>query len=60
VLVLRDGFPTSPGHTLIVPRRHVASFVALGSDERSKTLEALSWARVKSGSPITETPLRRV
>ncbi len=29
VLVLRDGFPISPGHTLIVPRRHVASFFAL-------------------------------
>lgn len=28
-LVLRDGFPLSPGHTLIVPRRHVGSFFAL-------------------------------
>jgi diadenosine tetraphosphate (Ap4A) HIT family hydrolase len=26
VIVLRDGYPVSPGHTLIVPRRHFASF----------------------------------
>ncbi|MBU0596379.1 HIT domain-containing protein [Candidatus Bipolaricaulota bacterium] len=25
-VALRDGFPVSPGHTLVVPRRHVQSF----------------------------------
>jgi len=25
-LVIRDGFPISPGHTLVIPRRHVGSF----------------------------------
>lgn len=25
-LVIRDGFPISPGHTLIIPKRHVGSF----------------------------------
>ena len=44
VLVLRDGFPISPGHTLIVPRRHVGSFFALSTDEQSGMLEALNWA----------------
>ena len=29
----RDGFPVAPGHTLIVPRRHVASFRDLAPDE---------------------------
>ena len=44
-LVLRDGFPISPGHTLIVPRRHVASFFALEAAEQAAMLEALNWAR---------------
>jgi len=25
-VVIRDGFPISPGHTLIIPKRHVGSF----------------------------------
>lgn len=29
-----DGFPVSPGHALIIPRRHVASFFDLTNDER--------------------------
>jgi len=28
-MAFRDGFPISPGHTLIVPRQHVASFFDL-------------------------------
>ena len=46
-LVLRDGFPISPGHTLIVPRRHVGSFFALESTEQAAMLEALNWARAE-------------
>lgn len=30
-----DGFPVSPGHTLLVPHRHVASFFELSPEERS-------------------------
>lgn len=30
-----DGFPLSPGHTLVVPRRHVANFFELNADEQS-------------------------
>ncbi len=30
-----DGFPVSPGHTLIVPRRHVADFFALTGEEQA-------------------------
>ena len=32
-VAFRDGFPVSAGHTLIVPRRHVASFRDLTPDE---------------------------
>jgi diadenosine tetraphosphate (Ap4A) HIT family hydrolase len=46
-LVLRDGFPISPGHTLIVPRRHVGSFFALEASEQAAMLDALNWARAE-------------
>jgi diadenosine tetraphosphate (Ap4A) HIT family hydrolase len=29
----RDSYPASPGHTLVIPRRHVASFFDLTTDE---------------------------
>lgn len=38
---LLDGFPVTPGHTLVVPRRHVASLFELTETER-----AAVWALV--------------
>ena len=37
-LVIRDGFPISPGHTLIIPKRHTGSFFDLTEAERSDLL----------------------
>jgi diadenosine tetraphosphate (Ap4A) HIT family hydrolase len=34
-----DGFPLTPGHTLIVPRRHEPDFLALGSAEQAAIWE---------------------
>lgn len=28
-----DGFPVSPGHVLVIPKRHVANYFDLTSDE---------------------------
>jgi len=44
-LTFRDGFPVSPGHTLIIPKRHVASFFDITSEERSQLLTALEEAK---------------
>lgn len=44
-LCIRDGFPISPGHTLIIPRRHVGSYFELTSVERSDLLELLDRAK---------------
>ena len=44
-LVIRDGFPVSPGHTLVVARRHVHSFFELTSLERTDLLSLLDTAR---------------
>ena len=32
-VAIRDGYPVTPLHTLVIPRRHVASFLDLGSSE---------------------------
>ncbi|WP_022949731.1 HIT family protein [Methylohalobius crimeensis] len=46
-LAVRDGFPVSPGHTLIIPRRHVGSFFDTRSDERSDLLALLERAKAQ-------------
>ncbi len=45
-LAVRDAFPVSPGHTLVVPRRHVASLFALTPAEQRAVWELV--ARVRS------------
>lgn len=37
----RDGYPISKGHTLIIPRRHVASFFDTTEEERRAMLKLL-------------------
>ena len=39
--VIRDGFPVSPGHTLIIPHRHIGSFFELTSEERDGLMALL-------------------
>ena len=42
---LWDGFPVSPGHALLVPRRHVATWFEATPDERAELTEAIEIAR---------------
>jgi diadenosine tetraphosphate (Ap4A) HIT family hydrolase len=44
-VVIRDGFPVSPGHTLVIPRRHVASFFDITDAERADLMSLLAAAR---------------
>jgi len=44
-LVVRDAYPLSPGHTLVISRRHVASFFQLDSTERVALLELVDAAK---------------
>jgi diadenosine tetraphosphate (Ap4A) HIT family hydrolase len=48
-VVLPDGFPVSPGHTLIVPRRHVADYFALNHAE-----QVALWALVPQVKALIE------
>lgn len=44
-VVIRDGYPVSPGHTLIIPRRHTGSFFELTGDERNDLMQLLEEAK---------------
>lgn len=44
--VIRDGFPVSEGHTLIIPKRHFGSFFEATGDERQALLQLLDQAKL--------------
>lgn len=44
-ICIRDGFPVSPGHSLIISKRHVGSFFSLTDDERQALIELLNIAK---------------
>ena len=43
--VVRDGFPVSPGHTLVIPKRHIGSFFDLSAEERQALMELVDSAK---------------
>ena len=53
-MTIRDGFPVSPGHTLIIPKRHVGSWFEITKDEQSGLLELLE--RAKTDLQIEYSP----
>jgi diadenosine tetraphosphate (Ap4A) HIT family hydrolase len=44
-LVIRDGYPITGGHSLIIPKRHVASFFEVTNDEKSALFNLLEDAK---------------
>jgi diadenosine tetraphosphate (Ap4A) HIT family hydrolase len=44
-MVIRDGYPVSPGHTLVIPKRHIGSFFDLSDLERRELLSLLDHAK---------------
>ena len=42
---IRDGYPISPGHSLVIPRRHVGSFFEVTDEERGDMLALLDLAK---------------
>ena len=43
--VIRDGYPISNGHTLIIPKRHVSSFFDITDEEHQALFELLGQAK---------------
>ena len=46
-LAVFDGFPVAEGHTLVVPKRHVASLFDLSDDEQAALWRLVSSVRAK-------------
>jgi diadenosine tetraphosphate (Ap4A) HIT family hydrolase len=44
-IVYKDGFPVSPGHTVIIPRRHFATLFEATPEEQLALLAALAQAK---------------
>ena len=42
-LAIFDAFPVSPGHTLILPKRHISSFFDATQEEQAAMFELLSF-----------------
>ncbi len=40
-----DRYPASPGHLLIIPRRHVADFFLTTAQERQAMLDLVDWSK---------------
>ena len=45
VVVYKDGFPVSQGHTVIIPRRHVATLFEASEAEQAALLKAVAQAK---------------
>ncbi len=45
-IAIRDAYPVSPGHTLLIPKRHIGSFFDLSDKERSDILALLDRAKL--------------
>ena len=45
-IVIRDGYPVSSGHTLLIPKRHTGSFFDLSEQERSDLFSLLDRAKL--------------
>ena len=45
-VTIRDAYPVSPGHTLVITRRHVETFFEATADEQAAVLLAVALAKV--------------
>ena len=54
--VLKDKFPVSPGHTLIIPRRPLTRFAELTAAEKLRLLEWVEWAQTHMQQTLTPAP----
>ena len=54
--VVRDKYPVSPGHTLIVPLRPVQRFRELTATERARLVEWVDWAQEHLQATLARAP----
>ena len=44
-VTIRDGFPVTPGHTLVIPKRHIGSWFEISQGEQKSLMELLTKAQ---------------
>lgn len=44
-IAVRDAFPVSPGHTLVIPLKHIESFFEASAEDRAAMFELLNAAK---------------
>ena len=44
-LMVRDGYPVSPGHTLIIPKRHVTDYFGINEEEHRELKSVINIAK---------------
>lgn len=55
-IVVRDKYPVSPGHTLIIAKRHVARFRELTRDEKLRLMHWIDWCIEHLQSALSPQP----
>lgn len=50
-LAIHDNYPVTPGHTLIVPKRHIASFFEATKEEQAAMFDLLAEMRQLLSNP---------
>lgn len=58
-MALYDGYPVTPGHTLIVPKRHIASFFEATQEEQVAMFDLLAEMRQQLLNP-SQPPFDKV
>ena len=53
---IRDAFPVSPGHTLIIPKRHIASFFETTPAEKIALLALVDVVGARHAVPLHNAP----
>ena len=56
VIVVRDKYPVSPGHSLVIAKRVVARFQALTGDEKVRLLKWVDWCVSHLDSTLDPKP----
>ena len=46
-IVIRDGYPISEGHTLVIPKRHISSFFEVTEEEQKAILKLINQEKEK-------------
>lgn len=55
-LAFRDRYPVSPGHTLIIPRRHVASWFDATREEQQDLMDAVNLLERQLDAQLSPPP----